>query len=140
MHEKINEPKIEVCFEFLALDEEELGEGLTAKQKTALGFIWIVSAVYSIMSQQILTKERDFPCSLRSDLSDKFNYISLFVAIGVPLVFGPVFCPIGHLILTIVACCKGVNVSTCDPSDSKSSGLSDCGVITGNFSKSMGSA
>ena len=63
-------------------EEEEYAEGLTSNQKCALGFIWFVSAVYSILSQQILSKERDIHCSLRSELSDNFNFISLFIAIG----------------------------------------------------------
>lgn len=112
-------------------EEFEEVEGLTSKQKVALGFIWFVSGSYSLMSEQILSKEREVHCSLRSDLSDKFNFMSLFIAIGVPLVFGPMFCPIGHSILSIIACCKGVDANTCEPKDTKSSGLSDCGVITG---------
>lgn len=120
----LDEKPTEVTF------EEEI-EGLTSVQKVALGFIWVVSGVYSLMSEQILSKERDILCSLRSDLSDKFNFMSLFIAIGVPFVFGPVLCPIGHSILSIIACCKGVNPETCEPRDAKSQGLSDCGVITG---------
>ena len=80
-------------------DGEEMAEGLTSRQKCALGFIWFVSGVYSVMSNQILTKERDVHCSLRSDLNDKFNFLSLFIAMGIPFVAGPVFCPIGHTIL-----------------------------------------
>ena len=86
--------------------------------------LFLFSGAYSVMSHQILSKERDIQCSLRADISDKFNFISLFIAIGVPLVMGPIFCPIAHSFLTILACCKGVNVSTCDPSDKKSTGVS----------------
>ena len=61
---------------------DEFSEGLTSNQKCALGFIWFVSGIYSCMSQQILSKERDVHCNIRSDLTDKFNLISLFIAIG----------------------------------------------------------
>ena len=44
------EPEPEIC----GFDDES--EGLTAKQKSALGFIWLVSGVYSILSEQILSK------------------------------------------------------------------------------------
>ena len=41
-------------------DEPEIfddeSEGLTAKQKSALGFIWLVSGVYSVLSEHILSK------------------------------------------------------------------------------------
>jgi len=110
---------------------EEESEGLTTKQKLAVGFIWLVAGIYSVMSNSILSKEREVFCSLRSDLSDKFNFMSLFIAIGVPLVFGPMLCPIGHTLLSFIACCKGVSSSTCTWSDPKSQGLSDCAVITG---------
>ena len=40
--------------EMCGFDDES--EGLTAKQKSALGFIWLVSGVYSVLSEQILSK------------------------------------------------------------------------------------
>ena len=87
-----------------AIDEDEdIPEGLTSIQKCALGFIWLVSGVYSVMSDQVLTKERDVTCSLRCDLNEKFNFISLFIAIAIPFGAGPLFCPLGHFILRCVA-------------------------------------
>ena len=71
----------------------------------------------------ITNLEREVFCSLRSDLSDNFNFMSLFIAIGVPLVFGPMFCPIGHILLSLIACCKGVSTSTCTLKDPKSHGM-----------------
>ena len=44
------EPEPEIC----GFDDES--EGLTAKQKSALGFIWFVAGIYSIMSDHILSK------------------------------------------------------------------------------------
>ena len=61
---------------------DEFSEGLTSNQKCALGFIWFVSAIYAVMSRAILSKEKDVHCNIRSDLADKFNIISLFIAIG----------------------------------------------------------
>lgn len=121
-------------------DDEDMGEGLTAKQKSALGFIWFVSGIYSILSDQILSKERDVHCSLRSDLSEKFNYMSLIVAIAAPFIGGPLFCPLGHTILSLVACCKGVDGGgSCGDSKTKDAAgsglgrtsLADCGVTIG---------
>ena len=71
----------------------------------------------------ITNLEREVFCSLRNDLSDNFNFMSIFIAIGVPLVFGPMFCPIGHTLLSLIACCKGVSTSTCTLKDPKSQGM-----------------
>ena len=35
---------------------EDESEGLTTKQKLALGFIWLVAGVYSVLSNSILSK------------------------------------------------------------------------------------
>lgn len=86
-------------------DDDELAEGLTGKQKTALGFIWSVSAAYALLAKEILSKERFVPCSVRHQLTEDMNLISLIVAIGVPLLFGPILCPIVHLILTFCHVC-----------------------------------
>ena len=48
--EKPEPEEPEIC----GFDDES--EGLTAKQKSALGFIWLVSGVYSLLSEQILSK------------------------------------------------------------------------------------
>ncbi len=53
----------------------------------------------------MLSKERFVPCHVRQELSEKFNFLSLIAAVGVPLLFGPVLCPIGHVILTFAHCC-----------------------------------
>ena len=48
--EKPEPEEPEIC----GFDDES--EGLTAKQKSALGFIWLVSGVYSVLSEHILSK------------------------------------------------------------------------------------
>ena len=122
-------------------DDDEYAAGLTARQKTALGFVWFMSAMYAIMNdqesyditrdfahfalyhskrrskktwllvkivkclRQILSKARFVPCSVRQELTDRFNFISLLAAVAVPLVFGPVLCPLAHLVLSFCTCC-----------------------------------
>jgi hypothetical protein len=74
-------------------------------------------------------------CGVRHELSDKFNYISLFYAMAIPFVFGPLFCPFGHMFLSILACCKNVgDGASCAPgpkelTSSKSSVCVDCSII-----------
>ena len=70
--------------------EDDFGddEGVYARNKSALGFIWFVSMGYSVMSKEIMSKERFVPCSVRQDLGEKINILSLVIAIGVPLFIG----------------------------------------------------
>jgi len=60
-----------------------------------------------MLAREVLSKERFVPCSVRQDLTENMNLISLFVAICVPLVVGPILCPIVHLVLTFASfCCQ----------------------------------
>ena len=84
------------------IDEEDI-QGLTPVQKGLLSFVWMVSIIYSLISNVILTKERDVQCSVRSDLTTKFDIVSLFVAIGIPVVCLCMW-PIAHIVLTACSC------------------------------------
>jgi len=86
-------------------EDDDYVAGLTARQKSALGFIWFMSAVYAIMTDQVLSKQRFVPCSVRQELSDRFNFISLIAVVAVPLLFGPLLCPLAHLVLSFCTCC-----------------------------------
>ena len=54
---------------------------------------------------QVLSKQRFVPCSVRQELSDRFNFISLIAVVAVPLLFGPLLCPLAHLVLSFCTCC-----------------------------------
>lgn len=94
------------------------------------------SISYALMGEEILSKERDIQCSVRSDLSEKMNMLSLVVAIGIPLVIGPILCPLGHILLSVCACMKDVVTANTpqghqhESNDPKSTVL-DCGLIFG---------
>ena len=64
-----------------------------------------MSLAYSMLAEEVLSKERFVPCSVRQELTDKFNLLSLVVAIGIPVVLGPVACPLIHVVLTLCSCC-----------------------------------
>ena len=54
----------------------------------------------------------------------------LFLITAVPLVFGPIFFPIGHTILSSISCIKDTkDTGCCDQSNA----WSDCGLITGKY-------
>ena len=48
---------------------------------------------------QVLSKERDVFCTVRSELEEKFNMFSILAVIGIPLVMGPILCPVFHILL-----------------------------------------
>ena len=100
---------------FEDLDDDTM-EGFTALQKTFLVFIWMSSLVYSMISNVILTKERDVKCSMRSDLDITFNLVSIIVVIAVPI-----FCIclwfVAHIALSLCMCVKKIVFSnTTEPS------------------------
>ena len=100
---------------FEDLDDDTM-EGFSALQKTFLVFIWMSSLVYSMISNVILTKERDVKCSMRSDLEITFNLVSIIVVIAVPI-----FCIclwfFAHIALSLCMCVKKVVFSnTTEPS------------------------
>jgi hypothetical protein len=87
-------------------DDEDAAEGgINARNKVALGFIWIVATGYAVMSKEIMSKERFVPCSVRQDLTDRVNVLSLVIAIGIPVLVGPVLCPFMHFVLTMCNLC-----------------------------------
>ena len=85
------------------LDEEEkLYSGLSMYDKGILGTIWGVSFIYGVMTEQVLSKKVDLPCSV-SDKSEKtFGFASIFLVIIFPTVIGPVMVTILHIIISIV--------------------------------------
>ena len=84
---------------------EDMREGFSALQKTLLVFIWMSSLIYGLISNVILTKERDVKCSVRSDLEITFNLVSIIVVIAVPVVC-IIFWLAAHLLLSICSCVK----------------------------------
>jgi len=91
---------------------------------------------YALMAEEIMSKEKDIQCSVRSDLSEKMNILSLVVAIGIPLAAGPIVCPLGHIFLSVCACMKDTVTSAGpqgqhhDSNDPRNTVL-DCGLIFG---------
>ncbi len=45
------------------------------------------------------------PCSVRQELTERMNLVSLLVAVGLPALVGPVLCPVVHLVLTFCHFC-----------------------------------
>ena len=47
------------------IPEETVFTGPSMMDKALVGCVWIVGLVYSLLTEQILSKEVDIPCSVR---------------------------------------------------------------------------
>ena len=57
---------------------------------------------------QVLSKEREVFCTVRSELEEQFNVVSILAVIGIPFVMGPILCPVFHILLSICSCLTDV--------------------------------
>ena len=89
--------------------EEDPAEGFTKVQKGALGFVWGASAIYACLTDKVLSKVQtdDVICSMREDLSEKYNIFSVILVIGFPIL-SLVLWPVCHLLLDLLSCVKGI--------------------------------
>ena len=81
-------------------DEDRLHPGLLMVDKVTLGAIWVLSFLYSILTEQILSKKVDLPCRVSHNLEDKFELASVILAILVPFILGPVLITISHIVIS----------------------------------------
>ena len=61
-------------------EEDELTGGLSMFDKGILGSIWGVSFVYGVLTEQVLGKKVDVPCSISDNISDYFIIGSIILA------------------------------------------------------------
>ena len=92
------------------------GEGLTKIQKGALAFVWGASLIYACLTDKVLSKVQtdQVICSVREDLSDKFNILSVLMIIGLPILC-LIMWPLGHLLLDLLSCVKGIVIMSANP-------------------------
>ena len=88
----------------IRLDGEEdlLTGGLSMFDKGILGSIWGVSFVYGVLTEQVLSKKVDVPCSVSDNISDNFSIASIILAIILPTIVGPFTITIIHVIISIM--------------------------------------
>ena len=83
-------------------EEEQLLEGLSMIDKCILGSVWGLSAVYGVLTEQVLSKGGSVPCSVSHPLSDGFGIVSLVLALVLPTIIGPFTVTIIHITISIV--------------------------------------
>ena len=82
-------------------------EGLSMADRGLLGAVWAVSALYGVLSDQMLSRQADVPCSVRVDPARGLGLASVVLAILVPAVVGPGAAALLHLLLTIAGLVVG---------------------------------
>ena len=82
-------------------DEDRLHPGLAVVDKITLGSIWFVSFVYGILTDHIISKQVDLPCQVNHDLDNKFGFASVFLAIILPAVIGPIAIFFIHIVISV---------------------------------------
>ena len=58
-----------------AEEEDRLHPGLKLVDKITLGAIWMLSFLYSLLTEHILSKKVDLPCSVSHDLEALLNIV-----------------------------------------------------------------
>ena len=84
--------------------------------KALVGVVWALALVYSLLTQQILSKEVDIPCSVRwesltkydliidcfsDSLESGFGLVSVIVSLLLPAVVGPL---LSLIVLLLTSC------------------------------------
>ena len=82
-------------------DYDKLHPGLPLLDKMTLGSIWIISFIYSLLTDHILSKKVDLPCSINHEILDTFGILSVLIAIVVPAVVGPITVIILQIIISV---------------------------------------
>ena len=82
-------------------EEDRLHSGLTVFDKITLGAVWAISCVYGVLSEHILGKQVDLPCSVNHDIYTGFGVTSIVLALVLPTLLGPVTSALAHVILSL---------------------------------------
>ena len=106
---RISNQSSENSSEDLDFEEDLEEEGFTKIQKGALAFVWASSSIYALLTDKMLSKEQkdEVICSMREDLNDKLNIISVLMIIAFPILT-LILWPIGHFLLDTLSCLKGI--------------------------------
>ena len=66
-----------------------------------LGIIWGLSFIYGVLTENVLSKKVDLPCSVSDQSDETFSAASIFLAIIFPTIVGPSIVTILHVIISI---------------------------------------
>ena len=67
-----------------------------------LGYVWTMAMVYGMMTDQVLSKEVNRPCSVREQIHSRISIASLMFGFILPIIVGPVAVIIANFILNFL--------------------------------------
>ena len=108
-------------------------EGLSMADKGLLGAVWAVSTLYGVLSDQMLSRQADVPCSVRVDPARGFGLASVVLAILVPAVVGPLAATLLHVVITIASLVVGQPVVAREVRVQETRGLCTILLLTVTF-------
>ena len=82
-------------------------KGPTIIDKCIIGIIWFIALIYSLLTEQILSKSVDLPCYVSDQIKSDLGMASIVIAIIIPTVIGPLSIFFLHIILSITNCIIG---------------------------------
>ena len=91
-------------FFFRPSQEQYASDGPSIRDKCIIGSIWFVSFIFSVLTEQILSKSSNVPCSVNDDIGTGFGSASIMIAIILPVLLGPIAVTIIHMIIYVVNC------------------------------------
>ena len=68
-----------------------------------LGWVWLLSLVYAMMSDQLVSKVVDKPCSVREEISGALGALSLTTGLIIPVLMGPVSAMLATLVINLIS-------------------------------------
>ena len=83
-------------------EDDQLNGGLSMFDKGIMGAIWGVAFIYGVLTEQVLSKKIDVPCSVSDHISENFGIASIILAIIIPSFIGPIMVTIIHIIISII--------------------------------------
>ena len=75
---------------------------LSARDKTTLVWLWSLSFLYGMMTDQMVSKVVDRPCEVRERINTRLEVASVMFGLVVPTVLGPLAALIAHLVLNVM--------------------------------------
>jgi len=90
------------------IPEEKVFMGPKVLDKCMVGCVWFIAFIYACLSEQILSKEVDIPCSISDSLQSVFGVSSIIISIIIPVIIGPILSLVVLLLLSAVFLVTGV--------------------------------
>ena len=83
-------------------EDEQLIGGLSMFDKIILGSIWGISFIYGVLTEHVLSKQVDVPCSVSDHINTNYGIASIVLALVLPTFVGPFVVTVCHVVISII--------------------------------------